>query len=103
VSLSGASEPLWSRDGRELYYRALSGGKVTLVAAALSFSPTLRVDAQRNLFDVTAISSSTPHTNYDISPDGRTFAMVRQNPAMRIEVIQNLPALFAQLERGGRR
>jgi Tol biopolymer transport system component len=103
VSLSGASEPLWSRDGRELYYRALSGGKVTLVAAALSFSPTLRVDAQRNLFDVSAISSSTPHTNYDISPDGRTFAMVRQNPAMRIEVIQNLPALFAQLERGGRR
>ena len=44
--------------------------------------------------------TSVPHANYDISPDGRTFAMVRQNPATRIIVLQNMPALFRQLEWG---
>jgi hypothetical protein len=32
-----------------------------------------------------------------VSPDGRTFVMVRNNPATRIMVIQNLPALVAKL------
>ncbi|HXW04678.1 MAG TPA: hypothetical protein VD833_05560 [Vicinamibacterales bacterium] len=34
-----------------------------------------------------------PHTNYDISPDGQTFVFVRRNPASRIVILQNLPAL----------
>ena len=33
----------------------------------------------------------------------RTFVMVRQNASTRIEVIQNLPALVRQLERGEKR
>jgi hypothetical protein len=32
-----------------------------------------------------------------ISPDGRTFAMVRRSPATRIMVIQNLPRLVRRL------
>ena len=49
---------------------------------------------------VSTFVAGAPHSNYDISPDGRTFAMVRQNPATRIIVLQNMPALFRQLERG---
>jgi hypothetical protein len=40
---------------------------------------------------------SNPHANYDVSPDGRTFAMVRRSPANRIVVLQNLPALVRRL------
>jgi hypothetical protein len=40
---------------------------------------------------------TNPHVNYDISPDGKTFVMVRRSPATRIMVIQNLPALVQHL------
>jgi len=45
--------------------------------------------------------SATPHINWDVSPDGQSFAMVRFNPATRIMVIQQLPALVARLQGGG--
>ncbi len=100
VSLAGGSEPMWGPDGRELFYREPVTNAVMLTAATLTFSPALAVTARRQLFDVTQMSTTAPHSNYDVSPDGRTFAMVRQNPATRIMVIQNLPALVRQMERG---
>ena len=33
-----------------------------------------------------------------LSPDGKTFAMVRRSPAARIVLIQNLPALVRRLQ-----
>jgi len=100
VSLTGGSEPMWGPSGGELFYRAPEVNAAVLVAATLSFTPALTVTARQELFDVTAMATTTPHSNYDVSPDGRTFAMVRTNPSTRIVVIQNLPAIFAQLERG---
>jgi serine/threonine-protein kinase len=103
VSLTGGVEPLWSPNGRELFYRAPTANGVELVAASLRLEPQLAVIGRQSLFDVSDIVASSPHTNYDISPDGRTFAMVRQNPATRIIVLQNLPALVRQMERGAQR
>jgi Tol biopolymer transport system component len=100
VSLTGGSEPMWGPSGGELFYRAPEVNAAVLVSATLAFTPTLSVTARQELFDVTAMATTTPHSNYDVSPDGRTFAMVRTNPSTRIVVIQNLPAIFAQLERG---
>jgi Tol biopolymer transport system component len=97
VSLDGGIEPLWGPDGRELFYR---GGRETapqLIAASLATSPELAVTARRELFGVTEMATATPHANYDVSPDGSTFVMVRNNPSTRIMVIQNLPALVAKL------
>ncbi|MBW7933587.1 MAG: PD40 domain-containing protein [Gemmatimonadaceae bacterium] len=103
VSIGGGNEPAWGPGDREIVYRAPRGNAVKLVSASLTLGATAKVTARRDLFDVTAMSTTTPHSNYDISPDGRTFAMVRQNPATRIVVIQNLPAIFRGLEgRGGR-
>ena len=48
------------------------------------------------------IATAFPHANYDLSPDGRTFVMVRLNPSSRIMVIQNLPALVRKLSGGAR-
>jgi hypothetical protein len=61
--------------------------------AAITTASTLAVTARQPLFSVADVATATPHRNYDISPDGRTFAMVRYNPATRIMVIQSLPAL----------
>ncbi len=103
VSLAGGSEPMWGPDGRELFYREPVTNALMLTAASLTFAPAPAVTARRRLFDVTQMSSTAPHSNYDVSPDGRTFAMVRQNPSTRIMVIQNLPAMVRQMERGATR
>jgi len=56
------------------------------------------VESRRSLFSVADIVGTNPHVNYDISPDGKTFVMVRRSPATRILVIQNLPALVRRLQ-----
>ena len=38
--------------------------------------------------------ATNPHLNYDVSPDGKTFVMVRRTPASRIMVVQNLAELM---------
>ena len=60
-------------------------------------TPHFAVTSRRALFPLTDIDGSNPHTGYDLSPDGRTFVMVRRSPATRIMVIQNLPGLVRRL------
>jgi serine/threonine-protein kinase len=105
VSLEGGTEPVWSHDGRELFYRETGPGDPYLVAASIRTSPTLAVTGRRRLFPVGDVVATNPHANYDLSPDGKTFVMVRRSPAARIVVIQNLPALVRRIqgERGARR
>jgi serine/threonine-protein kinase len=97
VSLAGGIEPVWGPDGRELFYRSGAGGGSELMVATVETDPALAVTARRSLFSVADIATSTPHANYDVSPDGNTFVMVRFNPSSRIMVIQNLPALVRRL------
>jgi Tol biopolymer transport system component len=97
VSLSGGAEPVWGPNGRELFYRASDGTEVNLMMATIQPTPTLSVTGRQALFPVSDMATATPHANYDISPDGKTFVMVRLNPASRIMVIQNLPGLVAKL------
>jgi dipeptidyl aminopeptidase/acylaminoacyl peptidase len=100
VSVGGGTEPMWAPNGHELFYRAPTKNGVELTVALLRLGADVSVIDRRRLFDASDIVSSSPHSNYDISPDGRTFVMVRQNPATRIIVLQSMPALFQQLERG---
>jgi Tol biopolymer transport system component len=98
ISQDGGTEPLWGPGGHELFYRRTGAGKDDFMAAELRL-PEVRVTARRLLFPIPDIVGASPHVNYDISPDGRTFVMVRRSPATRIMVLQNLP----ELVRGGRR
>jgi Tol biopolymer transport system component len=100
VSATGGTEPVWSRDGRELFYRA-TGENAMLLSARVDLGGQPRVLSRTPLFSVAEYASATPHANYDVSPDGRQFAMVRTNPSARIMVIQNLPALVESLRGGG--
>ena len=97
VSQGGATEPVWSPDGRELFYRSMTGGKSELMAATLRAESDLVVTSQRVLFPVDEMVGGQPHANYDISPDGQTFAMVRRSPGSHIVVMQNVPALLRRL------
>ncbi|MFN5202114.1 MAG: protein kinase domain-containing protein [Gemmatimonas sp.] len=72
VSNGGGSEPVWSRDGRTLYYRQGDA----LMAAAVSVTPTFAVQSRRQLF-AGAYEASGPHANYDAAPDGRHLLMLK--------------------------
>jgi hypothetical protein len=100
VSVSGGTEPVWGRDGRELFYRGNSERSTDLIVATVRLSPAFDVIARRSLFPVTDMAAAVPHANYALSPDGRTFAMVRRSSATRIAVIQNLPALLESMREG---
>jgi hypothetical protein len=97
VSQQGGNEPVWGPNGRELFYRATNGNRVELAVAELRTAPELAVVSRRTLFSLEEILGTAPHANYDVSPDGKTFAMVKRSPATRIVVLQNLPELVRKL------
>ena len=103
ISNSGGAEPLWSRDGRELFYRAEIDGHVRLVVATIEHTPTLRVPSRRTLFALDEYDAAQPHANYDVSPDGKSFVMIHRPPTGRLTVIQNLPELVRRLNGARRR
>ncbi|HEY8256415.1 MAG TPA: protein kinase [Gemmatimonadales bacterium] len=97
VSQQGGTEPLWAPGGHELFYRATAGDHLQLMAAELRLTPEPEVESRRMLFSLDDVVGSQPHSNYDISPDGKTFVMIRRSPATRIVVLQNLPELVRHL------
>jgi Tol biopolymer transport system component len=76
VSTEGGTAPVWSPDGRRLYY----GSAGRLLSATLAFVPTFAVTARETIFE---IGSSLPpaHANYDITRDGKRFVMLRPTGA----------------------
>jgi serine/threonine-protein kinase len=72
VSVDGGTEPMWSRDGRELYYR---GRDDKLYAVPIQVSPNLSVGQREPLFD-DRFAKLLNRTNYDVMPDGR-FVMLK--------------------------
>jgi Tol biopolymer transport system component/tRNA A-37 threonylcarbamoyl transferase component Bud32 len=72
ISSEGGGEPLWSPDGRRLYYRA--GAR--LIAVTVSTAPSLAVISRQTLFEGPYISDQW-HPNYDVAPDGKSFIMLR--------------------------
>jgi serine/threonine-protein kinase len=77
VSAAGGRQPLWSHDGRELFYRDFSGALMAVpVAAGPGFSPGRPV----RLFDGAGFIGAGARgggRTYDVSSDGRRFLMVR--------------------------
>ncbi len=95
VSQNGGTEPVWSRDGKELFYRSGGGAEPKLVSAVIVGG---RVQSRTELFSVGRYEFSTPHRNYDVFPDGQSFVFVRQGtPGQKAEVVylQNLKGLMA--------
>lgn len=73
ISTEGGVEPVWARNGRELFYRA--PGKMMAVETRLE--PDLVVGPPRVLFETSAFTDPDPEfRQYDVSPDGRRFVMI---------------------------
>jgi Tol biopolymer transport system component len=78
VSVNGGAGPIWSRDGRELFYRAGDD----LVAVDVQTSGGFVVGARRQLIDLSSYDSGAFH-EFDVSPDGKQFLLIRTEPESR--------------------
>jgi Tol biopolymer transport system component len=96
ISANGGTEPAWSPNGREIFYRTVGEAEPKLMSATLRLEPTVSVTSWRTLFSVVDMIATQPHVGYDVSPDGKTFVMVKRIPAERIMVLQNLQELMKQ-------
>jgi len=89
ISTSGGTEPVWSRDGRELFY--LDGDAMRVVEVRTT--PTFSAGAPRLLFEGRYIQSPNGVASYDVSADGQRFLRVQplhpDPPTHEIQVTVN--------------
>jgi serine/threonine-protein kinase len=89
VSVRGGTEPLWSRDGRELFYRNSQG---EMVAVRVQTDPVFSVGPASVLFSDAAYRRTSVHRQYDVAPDGERFLMIRRvggEAESRLILVQN--------------
>ena len=70
VSVAGGVTPVWSRDGRRLFYIANN----QLLSATLTTAPAFVVTARRTVV-AGVFDGQETHADYDVSPDGTRFLL----------------------------
>jgi len=94
ISTEGGTEPRWSADGRELFYRL--GDKMMVVE--VQSEPAFTSGRPQLVFEVPYLRDQFATSNYDISPDGQRFLMIKADQAEvpQINVVLNW---FEELKR----
>jgi serine/threonine-protein kinase len=91
ISNDGGGEPVWARSGRELFYR--NGDK--MMAVDIATEPSFSAGKPKLLFEGRYNRGRWGgHPNYDVTPDGRRFLMVKgrsreQDAPNQLNVVQN--------------
>jgi Tol biopolymer transport system component len=86
VSTEGGRQPVWARNGREIFYR--NGDK--MMSVAVETTPLFALSKPELLFEGRYWDSG--FEDYDVAPDGERFLMIRaeEEPApTRIHVVLN--------------
>jgi len=105
ISNEGGVEPIWAKDGKELFYRRGESGD--MVAVQVTTEGPFQIGEEQVLFPAGRYVANAMHPCYDVSRDGQRFVMLRR-PAQaedtappRLIMVQNF---FTELEeRTGRR
>jgi dipeptidyl aminopeptidase/acylaminoacyl peptidase len=104
ISASGGTQPAWSRDGRELFFR--NGDQ--LLAVSISYSPRFVAGKPEVLFSRTIAQDAAYDlmADYDVSTDGKRFVFPKYNPAPetgpRVRIILNWFAALRRLTSTGK-
>jgi Tol biopolymer transport system component len=88
VSASGGNAPLWSRDGKELYYANLSFGVVAVPVKEVNGAPQFGAAQQLTT------TASAPEFFFDVTPDGKKILLpvVTQQVNQSMMVVTNWTA-----------
>ena len=98
VSNEGGEEPLWSRNGKQLFYRR---GYNQVWMVDVQTGSGLPASKPHLLFDQLGYARSNPIRGWDISLDGQRFLMVKleetkSTPVTELILVQNW---FEELKR----
>lgn len=85
VSRDGGSEPRWSGNGRELFFQSKGQMMVVSVPPGPVFTP----GPPRALFSVAGYRTARNRAQYDVSPDGQLFVMIRESSATSLIYVEN--------------
>jgi serine/threonine protein kinase/Tol biopolymer transport system component len=78
ISTEGGMEPIWNRNGREMFYR--NGNK--MMAVDIATQPGFAAGKPRILFEGPYEPPPIPIANYDVSPDGQRFLMLKPSESV---------------------
>jgi eukaryotic-like serine/threonine-protein kinase len=93
ISTNGGGFPIWSRDGKELYFLSVVDGNQTLMAVPVEMSgETFRSGQPKALFPVRLGVGVGLGYPYDVSRDGRFLIPQAQNERVPFTVVINWQA-----------
>jgi serine/threonine-protein kinase len=95
ISNGGGNEPVWARNGRELFYR----NKDLMMGVTITSEEPLQASRPQPLFEASYDDAGVAIRGYDITPDGQSFIVVRServSVATQVHVILNW---FEELKR----
>jgi Tol biopolymer transport system component len=75
ISTEGGTEPVWNPNGRELFYRSSN----KMMAVDIATQPSFAAGKPRMLFAGQYEPTPFTNPNYDVSPDGQRFLMLKPN------------------------
>jgi serine/threonine-protein kinase len=99
VSVGGGRQPLWSRDGRELFYRDFSGA---ILSVPVVLTPGFTAGEVTRVLDGADYKGGGPDMSgrtYDVSLDGRRFLMLKPTASDRIGSVVVVLNWFDELKR----
>ena len=83
ISTAEGREPVWGRNGRELFFRYFVG----LLSAAVQTDPDFNSDPPRLVVSGDYITGEIPvFPNYDVSADGQHFVLIPREPRERRQI-----------------
>jgi Tol biopolymer transport system component len=73
ISTEGGTEPIWNPNGRELFYR--SSDKI--MAVEITTQPSFSAGKSKAVVEGPYLPTPATLSNYDVSPDGQRFLMLK--------------------------
>jgi Tol biopolymer transport system component len=85
VSSNGGIEPVWSRDGSRLFYRA----NKRFIVATVSTKPVFTIKSREVFADDRFLLAAAPHANYDVAPDGKSLLVLESLDEPQILIVHS--------------
>jgi hypothetical protein len=107
VSAGGGSAPLWSRDGRQLFFTRFAAGSDTLemYSVQVAAGDRFTCSRQQRVFEMpdwqSKVMGGLPVNPYDLTPDGRGFLVVtveKDDPVRRLKFPTEIGVIVNWLE-----
>jgi Tol biopolymer transport system component len=96
ISTAGGIEPMWSPDGRELFYRNPN----QMMSVVVETEPGFKAGTPRVVFDGQySLDTAAGHPRYGVSPDGQHFLMLKREEGDQPAHINVVLNWFEELKR----